>query len=301
MDPDLGAVVRHHVYPRKRLYVPTPEDAEDFPTMSSQRLTELNSGQIIQDDINLHASAKQQDWWTGRTYFPIVESGADALKLALAARKGKPQRSRAEAKREAKQSRFKGTDTICPEAKPSMNKPVNVMTYDMRDFLVSCVDRYCELAKVDPKSLKHVATPLHDNRVARPTEEGEPQGKLQPIASRVLMKILFAARMARWDLLRATQSLASRVTKWSRDCDVALHRLVCYINSSLDIRMQGFTGDTIAECQLWLFCDADWAGEHDSKSTSGCALYLVGPNTYYHLMPSAKSRQASPCQALRAK
>ena len=116
-----------------------------------------------------------------------------------------------------------------------------------------------------------MATPFHDNRVARPTEEGEPQGKLQPIASRVLMKILFAARMARWDLLRATQSLASRVTKSSRDCDVALHRLVCYINSSLDIRMQGFIGDTIAECQLWLFCDADWAGEHDSKSTSGCA------------------------------
>ena len=171
-----------------------------------------------------------------------------------------------------------------------MTKPVNVMTYDMRDFLVSCVDRYCELAKVDPKSLKHVATPFHDNRVARPTEEGEPQGKLQPIASRVLMKILFAARMARWDLLRATQSLASRVTKWSRDCDVALHRLVCYINSSLDIRMKGFIGDTIAECQLWLFCDADWAGEHDSKSTSGCALYLVGPNTYYPLNAFSKKQ-----------
>ena len=171
-----------------------------------------------------------------------------------------------------------------------MTKPVNVMTYDMRDFLVSCVDRYCELAKVDPKLLKHVATPFHDNRVARPTEEGEPQGKLQPIASRVLMKILFAARMARWDLLRATQSLASRVTKWSRDCDTALHRLVCYINSSLDIRMQGFIGDTIAECQLWLFCDADWAGEHDSKSTSGCALYPVGPNTYYPLNAFSKKQ-----------
>ena len=104
------------------------------------------------------------------------------------------------------------------------------------------------------------------------------------------MKILFAARMARWDLLRATQSLASRVTKWSRDCDTALHRLVCYINSSLDIRMQGFIGDTIAECQLWLFCDADWPGEHDSKSTSGCALYLVGPNTYYALNAFSKKQ-----------
>ena len=89
------------------------------------------------------------------------------------------------------------------------------------------------------------------------------------------MKILFAARMARWDLLRATQSLASRVTKWSRDCDVALHRPVSYINSSLDIRMQGFIGDGIGDGKLWLFCDADWAGEYDSKSAPGCALYLT--------------------------
>ena len=66
------------------------------------------------------------------------------------------------------------------------------------------------------------------------------------------MKIVFAARMAMWDVPRATQSLASRGTKWSRDCDTALHRLVCYINSSLDIRMQGFMGDIIAEFQLWL-------------------------------------------------
>ena len=104
VDPDLGAVVRHHVYPRKWLYVPTPEVAKAFPTMSSQRITELDTGQVIQDDTNCHVSAKQQDWWTGRTYFPMVESGTDELRLALAARKGKPQRSKAEAKREAKQS-----------------------------------------------------------------------------------------------------------------------------------------------------------------------------------------------------
>ena len=98
-----------------------------------------------------------------------------------------------------------------------MSKPVNVMIYGVQDFLVSCVDKYCELAKVNRSSLKHVSTPFHENRVAKPTSDKEPQGHLQPIASRVLMKILFAAWMARWDLLRATQSLASRVTKWSRD------------------------------------------------------------------------------------
>ena len=126
--------------------------------------------------------------------------------------------------------------------------------------------------------------------MARPTEGEEEGGRLQPIASRVLMKVLFAARMARWDLLRATQSLASRVTKWSRDCDVGLHHLICYINSSLDRKMQGFIGDRVSDCKLWLFCDADWSGEHGNKSTSGCALYLVGPNTYYPLNAFSKKQ-----------
>ena len=78
------------------------------------------------------------------------------------------------------------------------------MTCDMRDFIVSCVDKYCELAKVNRSSLKHVSTPFHENRIAKPTSDKEPQGHLQPIASKVLRKILLAARMGRWDLLRAT-------------------------------------------------------------------------------------------------
>ena len=56
--------------------------------------------------------------------------------------------------------------------------------------------------------------------------------------------------------------------------------------------MSGFIGDHIHECKLWLFSDADWSGEHDGKSTSGCALYLVGPNTYYPLNAFSK-KQAS--------
>ena len=219
-----------------------------------------------------------------------MESDQEEFRLAVAARKGRPIRSKADAKREAKESRFRGTDTIVTEPVPSMSKPVNVMTYDMRDFLVSCVDRDCDLAKVSRDSLKFAATPFHDTKIARALQEGEAGGRLQPIASKVLMKVLFAARMARWDLLRATQSLASRVTKWSRDCDTALRRLICYINSSLDTYMQGFIGDKIGDCKLWLFCDADWAGEHDSKSTSGCALFLVGPRTYYPLNAFSKKQ-----------
>ena len=50
--------------------------------------------------------------------------------------------------------------------------------------------------------------PFHEERIARPLEgESEPKGALAPIAARVLMKILFAAHMARYDLLRAVQGL----------------------------------------------------------------------------------------------
>ena len=290
VDPEHALVVRHHLYPRKRLYVPTEDDIKQFPTLGTHRVTELDDGTTRQDDYNQVGPSRINRWWTGRTAFSLVSSSEEEVRLAIAARKGRPIRSKSEAKREAKQQRFKGTDTIIKEPIPSMSKPVNIMSYDMRDFLVSCVDKYCELAGVGRNSLKFAPTPFHDNKVAEPLKPNEPQGRLQPIASRVLMKVLFAARMARWDLLRCTQSLASRVTKWSRDCDVGLHRLICYINSSLDVTMQGFIGDRITECKLWLFCDADWAGERDSKSTSGCALFLVGPNTYYPLNAFSKKQ-----------
>ena len=54
--------------------------------------------------------------------------------------------------------------------------------------------------------------------------------------------------------------------------------------------MSGFIGDSINDCQLWLFCDSDFAGEFDAKSTTGCALFLVGPNTYYPLNAFSKKQ-----------
>ena len=122
-----------------------------------------------------------------------------------------------------------------------MTKPVNLVRYDMSSCLESCVDAYCERAKVKKDQLPNVATPFTEAGIARPTlDDKESPRRLQPIASKVLMKILFAARMARPDLLRATQSLASRVTKWSIECDIALHRLVSYVHSSTEVFMEGF-------------------------------------------------------------
>ena len=54
--------------------------------------------------------------------------------------------------------------------------------------------------------------------------------------------------------------------------------------------MSGFIGDSIMDCRLWLFSDSDFTGEYNSKSTTGCAMFLVGPNTYYPLNAFSKKQ-----------
>ena len=106
--------------------------------------------------------------------------------------------------------------------------------------------------------------------------------------------------MARFDFLRATQGLASRVTKWSPDCDKSLHRLMCYIHPTLDRTMVGFVGDPPESCKTWLFADSDHAGEHDNRSTSGCLLALVGPNTFYPLTDFSKKQTSTAMSSTEA-
>ena len=54
--------------------------------------------------------------------------------------------------------------------------------------------------------------------------------------------------------------------------------------------MSGFIGDSIMDCRLWLFSDSDFAGEYVWKSTTGCAMFLVGPDTYYPLNAFSKKQ-----------
>ena len=91
--------------------------------------------------------------------------------------------------------------------------PVQVrgIEYDIAEFLQSCVDRYLELANKTATSLRNAPTPFLEITVE--DHEHQERGELQPIAARVLMKILGAARMARYDLLRPTCYLAAKITK----------------------------------------------------------------------------------------
>ena len=97
--------------------------------------------------------------------------------------------------------------------------------------------------------------------------------------------------MARYDLIRAVGALASRITTWTYFCDRKLHRLLCYVNSTLDVSMYAWGGDSIENLELVLFCDADLVGDRtDSKSTSGVFLCLLGPRSFVPLLVFPRSK-----------
>ncbi len=102
--------------------------------------------------------------------------------------------------------------------------------------------------------------PAGDHMSKEPESELEPSGRLQPIAAKILMKILYGARMARYDLLRAICYLATCVTKWTQQCDRDLHRLVCYLKTTQHYKQISWVGDDITKIHMECFADADFAG-----------------------------------------
>ena len=114
-------------------------------------------------------------------------------------------------------------------------------------------------------------------------------GRLQPIAAKILMKVLYGARAARLDLLRAIGHLACFITRWTSECDRKLHRLMCYVDSSLRLQMGGWVGDPIDSVQPHLFADADFAGCTDTqRSTSGYYLVIRGARTCFPISGVSK-------------
>ena len=65
------------------------------------------------------------------------------------------------------------------------------------------------------------------------------RGSLAPQAASILMKLLYAARVCRFDLLRSINNLARKITKWTRKEDALLHHLMAYVHQSKHHMMIG--------------------------------------------------------------
>ena len=124
----------------------------------------------------------------------------------------------------------------------------------MQSFLEDAVSKYqalaggCALRRVTTPFLEDTEPPLTANTAAvKPgggsatsASEALPDGELKHCCASVLMKLLYAARMCRYDLLHAIDRLACLITRWDSHCDRMLHRLMCYVHSTLHVRKVGW-------------------------------------------------------------
>ena len=70
------------------------------------------------------------------------------------------------------------------------------------------------------------------------------------------------------------------MTNWTKACDKRLNRLISYIHHTCEYKQYCHVGNTAKQCRLGLFQDSDFAGDLDSKSTSGGALCIFGSHTF---------------------
>ena len=93
------------------------------------------------------------------------------------------------------------------------------------------------------------------------------------------MKSLYAARLARGDLLEAVNHLARHFSNWSTNDDKAFYRIMCYINCTFHLRQVGYVGDVPGDLAPHVYADADLAGCSDTqRSTTGVYAALEGPH-----------------------
>ena len=159
-------------------------------------------------------------------------------------------------------------------------KPVRAIRYDMFGFFQQCIDVYCEHAQTDRSKLRKAQTPSVDDHALTEEDRASP-GILEKDAAKIIMKMLYGARLVRYELLWPICSIARMVSKWSRAEDKRLYRLICYLHTTLNHTLESFVGDPAHCCNVMLYTDADFAGDTQaSKSTSGCYIAIVGPNTF---------------------
>ena len=167
-----------------------------------------------------------------------------------------------------------------PRKTPQANNGnVSAYYYDLCGNAKDCVERYLELSGQKLSDLKTVSSPCIDDSQLD-ADDMVTKGKLTSVASKIVLKFLWIARLTRPDIYWTVNNLARHLTKWSIACDKRLFRLSCWVHQTEDTVSSCFTGDKPSDCQLVMFSDASFAGDLiDSKSTSGGFLFLMGPRT----------------------
>ena len=162
------------------------------------------------------------------------------------------------------------------------------LALETADFAKQCVQLYESVAD---RTVKPQCTP-HLDVSTLPVADDDSRGQLSDSAARILMKVLWLARLSRPDLLVAVTTLASHVCCWSVNDDRRVARMIGYIARSADYSIIMSIHDPPSELRLALYCDSDFAGCIDtSRSTSGYVLALEGPASFALLSWSSRRQK----------
>ena len=151
----------------------------------------------------------------------------------------------------------------------------NSCVFNMSDYAQQALELYQEVC--GEVKYKHVSTPYVSDALLT-DEDYDSVGQVGDKAASVLMKLLWLTRLSRPDLAFAVSQLSTQVTRWCRNSDKMLYRLMCYLSSTRTLCMKVSVLDSPSSCTLDLYVDADLGGcPFTSKSTSGMFLVIRGP------------------------
>ena len=117
----------------------------------------------------------------------------------------------------------------------------------MTDYVQQAVDHYKKFPGAT--TLKHAKTPYCPEGSLLLANDGE-KGELEASACSILMKNLWGACLARPCLMRAVCRLAGRVSKWTRNDDRRLKRLMEYIAGSKNYVLKAIVSDDPKDLEL---------------------------------------------------
>ncbi|WP_288992781.1 hypothetical protein, partial [uncultured Marinobacter sp.] len=168
--------------------------------------------------------------------------------------------------------RYLGAHYVMEKFKDEHGKECMSFSFEMSDFCSSACRAYeADVQKIIGAAhlkLHKADTPYAAEDTAGSTDE--PPGVLSGVCASHLMRLLYAARVARPDIQTAIVRLAKHITKWKARHDRCLQRLFSYVHCSLDLRLKGSMpiGEA-ANARLLVWPDADLAGDKDSAKATG--------------------------------
>ena len=130
------------------------------------------------------------------------------------------------------------------------------LALETADFARQCVQLY---ESITDRTVKPQHTP-HLDISTLPASDDESRGQLADSAARILMKVLWLARLSRPDLLVAVSMLASHVCCWSTNDDRRVARLIGYISNSMITRLSCRFMIHHLSCILRFIATSDFAG-----------------------------------------